>query len=117
MGVLDRLPVVFVGLEHLNLEGMVGPFVDEQEGSTLDQLRGYSRLFLTEGESLWATRVWVDRRHLELPQCGSFDRLPRLDLPAETIVPVNRLRASMVGAQPEFFDLHALPEAPLFVAE
>ena len=27
MGVLDRLSFVFVGLEYLNLEGMVGAFV------------------------------------------------------------------------------------------
>jgi len=60
MNVLDRLPVVFVGLEHLNLEGMIGPFMEVEERSALDQLRGYSCLFLTDGELLWIARGWVD---------------------------------------------------------
>ena len=64
--VLDWLPVVFVGLEHLNLEGMIGAFVEVQERSALDQLRGYSCLFLAQGELLWTARGRVDRHHLKL---------------------------------------------------
>ena len=64
--VLDRLPVVFVSLEHLNLEGMIGPFMEKEERSALDQLRGYPCLLLTEGELLRAVREWEDKRHLEL---------------------------------------------------
>lgn len=66
MNALDRLSVVFVGLEHLNPESMIGPFMEVEERSALDQLRGYSCLFLTEGELLWTARGWMGRHHLEL---------------------------------------------------
>jgi hypothetical protein len=52
MDVLDWLSFVFVGFEHLNLEGMVGAFVYVEKRSTSDQLRTYARLFLCGGE-LW----------------------------------------------------------------
>ena len=56
-------------------------------------------------------------RHLEFSQCGGFDQFSGLDLPAEPIVSANRPRTSATRAQPELFDLHALPKAPLFMAE
>jgi len=50
MDVLNRPPFVFIGFEHLNLEGMVGAFVEVNKRSTWDQLRGYACLFLNGGE-------------------------------------------------------------------
>jgi len=48
--VLNRLPFVFIGFEHLNLEGMIGAFVEVNKRSTRDQLCGYACLFLNGGE-------------------------------------------------------------------
>jgi len=50
MDVLDWLSFVFVGSEHLNLEGMIGAFVKVDECSTWDQLCGYTSLFLNGDE-------------------------------------------------------------------
>jgi len=57
MDVLDRLSVVFVGLKHLNLEGVIGAFVEVEERSAGDQLRGYSCLFLNDDGLLWTVGV------------------------------------------------------------
>jgi len=74
MDVLDRLSVVFVGLEHLNLEGMIGAFVEVDERSARDQLRGYPCLFLNEGELLWAVvGEWADVTLSSLSAAASTD--------------------------------------------
>lgn len=46
--ILDWLSFVFVGFEHLNLEGVIRPFVEVDERATWGQIRGYSCLFLNK---------------------------------------------------------------------
>ena len=47
---LNRLSFVFFGPEHLNLEGMIGAFMQVEKRSARDQLCSYASLFLHRGE-------------------------------------------------------------------